>query len=80
MEETSNNAIIKAFYRDKTYESLPINLSETSNIQMIMDLSENGTNHLQAFKLPLTNDKFMVFSRIQLDETLLEIEIIPKKS
>jgi len=79
MNELSNCAIITAFYRDKTYRTLPIDLGSQSNIQMIMDISENGSNHLQSLKIPLTNNKFIVLSKAQLNETILEIEIFGEK-
>lgn len=80
MKELSNCAIITAYYRDKTYASLPIDLSTQSNIQFVMDISENGTNHLQSLKIPTSNNNFIVLSKAQLNETVIEIEIHPKIS
>jgi len=79
MKELSNCAIITAFYRDKTYTSLPIDLGTQSNIQFVMDISENGTNHLQSLKIPTSSTNFYIFSKAQLSETILQIEIHPKQ-
>ncbi len=77
MTELSNCAIIKAYYREKTFTSIPIDLSSQANIQFVMDISENGSNHLQSMKIPLSNINFIVLSKAQLSETVLEIEIHP---
>lgn len=77
MKELSNCAIITAYYRDKIYKSLPIDLSSQSNIQFVMDISENGSNHLQTIKIPVSPINFIVLSKSQLNETVLEIEIHP---
>lgn len=79
MKELSNCAIITAYYRDKIYKSIPIDLKTQVNIQFVMDISENGSNHLQTMKIALSNTSFIVLSKAQLNETVLEVEIHPEK-
>lgn len=79
MNELSNCATITAYYRDKVYKTLPIDLSSQSNIELIMNISENGSNLLQYLKLPVSSNKFIVLSKAQLIESILEIEIFPEK-
>lgn len=80
MKENSNRAFVTAYYRDKTYKSIAIDLNQQANIQYIMDISENGTNHLQSMKIPLSTTHFIVLSKTQLAETVLEIEILTYQS
>jgi hypothetical protein len=79
MNELSNCAVITAIYRDRVYKSLPLDLAIHENIKTIMDISENGSNHLQSLKIPVSYTRFIVLSKAQLNETVLDIEIHPER-
>lgn len=42
-----------------------------------MDISTLGTENFKFLKLPLSEYEFIVFSRTQLDECLVEVKIEP---
>lgn len=81
--EIKEYAIISVYYKDKYFKSLPIDLSVKDHLKMVTDIAQYGTNDFKMFKLPLTETRFVVLSKSQLDETVFDIEIInelPKKT
>lgn len=78
MNEEKKDAIITVVYRDKEYVSTPILLESNSEDTIIINaIANKGTDALNMFKMPIGEEKFVVFSRIQLDECLFIIEIVP---
>lgn len=69
-------AVITAIYRGERYKSIPLELIQNSdNIKLVITLSEQGTSASNMLKFPISLTAFMIFSRVQLDETLFEVEI-----
>ena len=70
------NAIITVEYKGNQYISSEIELEDGSaETIMINTISTTGTDKLSYFKMPLNCDKFIVFSRMQLDECVFMIEL-----
>lgn len=77
MNKKNPFAIISAIYKGNKYTSIPLELKPNSeNIKLVLTLSESGTTTSTTIKFPISETKFMIFSKEQLDETLFEIEII----
>jgi len=73
-------AIITAIYKELAFESIPIELEDDSpNTQLFLDLSETGTTDMKMIKFPTDVNKFVIFSKEQINETLFEIEIIEEE-
>jgi hypothetical protein len=73
------HAVIKVHYRDKVYESLPLDLTIKENSEIIYTLSTYGTNESSVLKIPTSETSEMIFSKFQLDESLIEISLVGKK-
>lgn len=73
-------AKIKAHYDKVIYESTWLELDDAENYDLILAISENGTSVLNALKLPLSDKKFILISREQLDCTILEISFSNRKT
>lgn len=70
-------AVITILYKNKKHKSILLDIEDDkTNIELVTLISETGTSKLAMFKLPISETKFMIFSREQLDECLFEIEII----
>lgn len=75
--ETSKFAVITAYYKDKKFVSIPLGLtSDGANMKLILALSETGTSGKTMLKFPTSETSFVILSREQLDETLIEVEIL----
>ena len=73
-EDLKKYAVICCYYKDKCYVSLPMLLEDNSEFTItIKRISEFGTGDLIAWKMPISENSFLLFSRLQLDETLFEI-------
>ena len=73
-EDLKQYAIVVCYYKEKCYVSLPMLLEDNSELTTtIKRISEEGTDMLLAWKMPITENSFMLFSRTQLNETLFEI-------
>lgn len=69
-------AVITVIYDDFAFESIPLDLEDPVNSELIHKISEEGTSKLTMLKFPTTETKFVVISREQLDSCIIEIEII----
>jgi hypothetical protein len=79
MENKEFKGQIKIHYKDKIYESIEFNITE-ENVELnkiIYDISTLGTDHLQFIKLPISETEFIVFSRTQLNECIVQIKVEP---
>jgi len=71
--------IITAIHDNKEYVSSPIKIEDNSlEAEVMRTISENGTNTLNMFKMPISDDEFIIFSRKQLDSTLFKVKIYDK--
>lgn len=71
--------IITAIFENKEYTSSPIKIEDNSiEAEVIRTISENGTNTLNMFKMPISDDEFVIFSRKQLDSTLFKVKVYDK--
>ena len=79
MSNKTQYAIIKVHFKGEVYKSIQLDITEDQeNRELVTTIAEIGTDKLSMFKMPLTDTKFLVFSRKQLDECLFEIEIKDK--
>lgn len=71
--------IITAIFENSEYTSSPIKIEDNSiEAEVIRTISENGTNTLNMFKMPISDDEFVIFSRKQLDSTLFKVKVYDK--
>ncbi len=73
------HAIIKLHYKEKVYESIPLDLNIKEYGETIYDLSTHGTNDRTILKFPTSETSEMIISKYQLDESLIEICLVEKK-
>lgn len=64
----------------KTFTSIPLDMDIDQNQKTIRTLSDQGTIGLQILKFPTTETskdihEFIVFSREQLDETVVRVKV-----
>lgn len=79
MSNKTTYAIITILYNDKRHQSIPLDIdNDADNRELVTLISEQGTTKLSMFKMPITDNKFIIFSREQLDNALFEIEITEK--
>lgn len=72
-------ATITVHFKGNKFKSLPLDVTnDAENRELVTTIADIGTDKLSMFKMPLTDVKFLVFSRKQLDECLFEIEVKPK--
>lgn len=73
-------AIIKIYHGENCYESIPLELEDNHpHTQLVKDISEKGTSHLKMLKLPISLSSFIVVSKEQLNNSVIEIVIIEKE-
>lgn len=70
--------IITLIYNGNEYVSLPLDLNVDANTKIIMQLSENGTTELSMLKIPLSESSFIIFSKEQLNVSIVKIDIVEK--
>lgn len=69
-------AVIVAYYKDKTYKSIPLELIDNSdNLKLVLTLSDIGTSQYTMMKLPTSMTSFIIISKEQLNETIFEVFI-----
>jgi len=73
-------AKIIAYYNNHRFESMSLELEDDEIYDLILSISEHGTGGLNALKLPITDSKFILLSREQLDVTVLEISFANRRS
>lgn len=78
--ESASNLVTKfkysIIYNNVEYTSIELILEDNSKqIEIFKELSEHGTNSLDSLKIPISNDECIIFSRIQLDESLIKLKI-----
>lgn len=77
MNQPNNFAIITLHFKDKKFTSIPLELAPNSdNIKLVMTICETGMNTFSMFKIPISETNFVVFSKDQLIETIVEVQII----
>lgn len=67
-------------YNNKIISSMWLDLTNTEIYNLVLEISENGTNLIESFKLVLSENKFVVISREQLDVSLIEVEFSNRKT
>lgn len=77
-KEQTNYAIISLTYKGTIYKSIPLELSEKNPyyMELVYQISESGTNGLSILKLPTSETKSEIFSREQLNESIIGLEIL----
>lgn len=74
-------AIIKIYHEKNVYESIPLQLEDSNpHTQLIKDISDLGTTHLKMLKIPTSDLSFVVISKEQLNNSVIEIVIVPEKT
>ena len=74
------HAIIKIYHEKNEYTSIPLELEDShAHTQLIKDISDLGTSHLKMLKIPTSELSFVVISREQLNNSVIEITIIPEE-
>jgi len=72
-------AIIKINHGGNCYESIPLELLDNNpHTQLVKDISEKGTSHLKMLKIPVSLTSFVVVSKEQLNNSVIEIVITDK--
>lgn len=73
-------AIIKIYHEKNVYQSIPLELEDNNpHTQLIKDISDLGTSHLKMLKIPTSDVSFVVISKEQLNNSVIEIEIVDEK-
>lgn len=69
-------ATIKIYHENNVYESIPLELEDSHpHTQLVKDISEMGTSHLKMLKIPTSDTSFVVVSKEQLNNSVIEIVI-----
>lgn len=70
---------LTALWKGQKFESSPIELNDndpnSESAKSIIKITQDGTSDLDMFKMPLSDSSYIIFSRQQLDETLIIAEI-----
>lgn len=70
-------AIITVYHTSGVFTSLPMEMADgASETQLILKLSEEGTDGLNMLKFPTSEASFVIFSKSQLEESVVEIEVL----
>lgn len=78
-EQIDHYAIISALWKDNVVTSIPILLKpNTKETIEIYRLAETGSDTFTRLKYPISDTEFVVFSKTQLNETLIFIKILDK--
>lgn len=71
-------AIISVHHANKEHISIPLLLEDGhQHTKLIRDISDNGTSHLKMLKFPTSEISFVVISKEQLNNSVVEIFILP---
>lgn len=73
-------ARMNVIYNDKTFTSIWMELSDDEVFNVIHNISINGTSNMESLKVPLSETRFMVISREQLDNSLIDIELSNRRT
>ena len=68
------HVIYHVIFEGTRYSSVKQDYEEVKD--QVYHLSEHGTNGLKVFKIPVTDNKFVIFSEEQIKKTLIEVELI----
>lgn len=80
LETKDHFAIITALWKENMISSLPLPLIPNSEeTMMIYRLAETGSATFNNLKYPISDSEFVVFSKLQLDETLIFVKILSKE-
>jgi len=74
--------ILTAIWKDQKFISIPIEISDQNpdqSAQTVFDITQEGTDALTMFKMPISNTSYIIFSRKQLDETVIIAQVLDKK-
>ena len=69
-------AIISVIYNEMLFESIPLELNDPLNSELVHKLSEEGTSDMKMLKFPTEETKFVIISKEQLSNSIVEIEIV----
>lgn len=69
-------AIISVIYNEMLFESIPLDLEDPLNSELVHKLSEEGTSDMKMLKFPTEEAKFVIISKEQLTNSIIEIEIV----
>jgi Holliday junction resolvase len=80
MLKNITHAILYVTYKDKKYKSIKLDLEEEDNVQLIENISKNGTDSLLLLKFPTSAKKIIIISKKQLAESIIEIELLQQNT
>jgi len=70
-------AIITVYHKSRIFTSLPMEMVDgATETQLVLKLSEEGTDGLNLLKFPTSDSSFMIFSKSQLVESVVEIQVL----
>lgn len=71
---------INVIFNNSTFQSMWLELSDDETHEIILQISEFGTSKLESLKVPITESRFIIISREQLDMSLLELEFSNRRT
>lgn len=73
-------ARIKVVYNKMNFYSMWLDLDEDENELIIHTLSDQGTSGMKLLKLPVSDFKFIIISKEQLESSLIVIELSNRRT
>lgn len=73
-------ARIKVVYNKMNFYSMWLDLDEDENEIIIHTLSDQGTSGMKLLKIPVSDSKFIIISKEQLDNSLIVIELSNRRT